>query len=108
MIDQFIHTHAHPHTPTQTHYPDFLRSSIYLRFLNELVHMLNAASLDSPKPHTATHRHLVSHADWRGDIDDPDTIWQRQHLPYLAIYTIHVIHIALTISVHCSVNFDFI
>ncbi|XP_064391555.1 A-kinase anchor protein 10, mitochondrial-like [Halichondria panicea] len=66
---------------SQTHYPDFLRSSIYLRFLNELVHMLNAASLDSPKPHTATHRHLVSHADWRGDIDDPDTIWQRQHLP---------------------------
>lgn len=64
----------------QTYYPNFLESSIYLQFLNELVHTLK----DSPQPTIASETDNVSMCDHESfqseleqDLDDPDSLWKR-------------------------------
>ena len=64
----------------QTYYPNFLESSIYLQFLNELVHTLK----DSPQPIIASETDSVSMCDHESfqseleqDLDDPDSLWKR-------------------------------
>lgn len=64
----------------QTYYPNFLESSIYLQFLNELVHTLK----DSPLPNIGPEIDSVSVCDYEScqteleqDLDDPDSLWKR-------------------------------
>ena len=95
------HTHIHTHAHTcmyihnlQTYYPSFLKSSIYLRFLNELVHMLNnneTITNTSPTGTSSTqtagiNSSTVDQTDAPGDspdLDDPDYLWRRPHTSYV-------------------------
>ena len=73
------HTYIYIHAYTQTYYSNFLESAIYLRFLNELVHMLNASSVTMKTLHTKPSLKPVP--EWRDDLDNPDSLWQRERLP---------------------------
>lgn len=68
-------------------------SSIYLGFLNELVHMLNkedeSAQADPLNGTTRSNKPVqrsvsqLSHILVGKDLDDPDSLWERPHLEYL-------------------------
>jgi hypothetical protein len=69
----------------QVYFPVFIGSSIYLRFLNELVHMLNreedAPSSEKGNATMVTDRVSkevdLSHVIMWKDLDDPDSLWER-------------------------------
>ena len=81
----FIKPSQTPYTSTlQTYYPNFLESSVYLQFLNELLHMVK----DSPQPSITSETDAVSVCDHESepeqDLDDPESLWKRPiQLPYV-------------------------
>lgn len=81
---------------TQVHFPAFIGSSVYLRFLNELVQMLNKESQAEAKapggaggvdtgetssPSAAAVLKL-SHIIMGKDLDDPNSLWERPSFLY--------------------------
>ena len=81
----------------QVYFPVFIGSSIYLRFLNELVHMLNkdddddmaaereiASRTGSGKSSNRTALKL-GHTVMGKDLDDPDSLWERPAFLYVAM-----------------------
>lgn len=74
----------------QVYFPEFIGNSVYLRFLNELIQMLNkddesiAAGKDGSKSkassETATLK--LSHFIMGKDLDDPDSLWERPAFLY--------------------------
>lgn len=80
----------------QVYFPVFIGSSVYLRFLNELVQMLNkddestAAGRESRsgayKASSLTVLKL-SHFIMGKDLDDPDSLWERPAFLYAYSYS---------------------
>ena len=73
----------------QLYFPGFLKSSVYLRFLNELVVTLNRpANQPSITPATKGPSEVTSHLeksdqiDFAQNLDDPDSLWQRPPTVY--------------------------
>lgn len=75
----------------QLYFPGFLKSSVYLRFLNELVVMLNRPANQSstaPGPATIGASEATSHLeksdqiDFAQNLDDPDSLWKRPPTVY--------------------------
>ena len=104
--DYLRHMHAHIYclcciSLIQFHFPGFLKSSVYLRFLNELVVMLNkpatSASLSSDsasQDHQSSSTHqekpsTVNQLDFAQNLDDPDSLWQRPTTVYDMWQSIH-------------------
>ncbi len=69
----------------QVYFPMFMDSSIYLRFLNELVQMLDKeydddsgnAKMGYDKPSSETVLKKLSHNITGKDLDDPNSLWER-------------------------------
>ena len=76
----------------QVHFPAFIGSSVYLRFLNELVQMLNkdndstARNAKTEPDGTPSEAVLkLSHTVMGRDLDDPDSLWLRPSLLYAIV-----------------------
>lgn len=73
------------HTMNEVYFPMFMDSSIYLRFLNELVQMLDKeydddsgnAKMGYDKPSSETVLKKLSHNITGKDLDDPNSLWER-------------------------------
>lgn len=73
----------------QTYYPGFLESSLYLQFLNELLHMVK----DSKQPNMVSELTSTGSDIDTGnnsntpipdiDVDDPDSLWRRPSYLYV-------------------------
>lgn len=90
----------------QVYFPAFVGSSIYLRFLNELVLMLNKDDCEatsvgrsregaSDKSSSGTVLKL-SHIIMGKDLDDPDSLWERPAF----LYAWHAINYAMACNLH--------
>ena len=72
----------------QLYFPGFLKSSIYLRFLNELVITLNRpANQTANAPGATSHLEKPSlpvgdQIDFAQNLDDPDSLWRRPPTVY--------------------------
>ena len=74
----------------QLYFPGFLKSSVYLRFLNELVVTLNRPANQSATapttrgPSEVISRHLEKsdQIDFAQNLDDPDSLWRRPPTVY--------------------------
>ena len=72
-------------TILQLYFPGFLKSSVYLRFLNELVITLNrpanqSATAPATRGASETESHLKKSSDqvdFAQNLDDPDSLWRR-------------------------------
>lgn len=66
------------------HYPAYLESSTYLKFLNELVH--NSANSQQQAPTGSGDSRSLgkneSRIELKLDVDDPDSLWMRAPLPF--------------------------
>ena len=72
---------------TQTYFPNFLESAIYLRFLNELIHTLKISGGSS----TCTDSEIEAESDDGPGgavadlLEDPSSIWQRPIFKYVKL-----------------------
>ena len=86
-------------TTVQLYFPGFLKSSVYLRFLNELVVMLNRPANQTPasattlatRGATEATSHLEKSSlsdqiDFAQNLDDPDSLWRRPPTVYELIF----------------------
>ena len=75
----------------QVYFPAFIGSSIYLRFLNELVQMLNkddesaqsSSTTECTKTSAGAAVLKMSPIALGKDLDDPDSLWERPALLYV-------------------------
>ena len=98
-----MHATTTPNTHlTQTYFPNFLESAIYLRFLNELIHTLKVSGDNSTC--------ADSEAEVKSDLaegaataipdalEDPSSIWRRPAFQYVKLHADGQLHIELSID----------
>lgn len=95
------------HLHLQVYFPTFMDSSIYLRFLNELVHMLNKedeltqAGEGSTKTGKTSRAALkLSHFIMGKDLDDPNSLWERPAFQYACMHDLCCYYGWCTHSLH--------